>query len=569
MERRLAAILAADVVGYSALMSSDEAGTVALLRAHRETVFEPQVVRHGGRIAKLMGDGSLVEFASATGAVEAALAIQRKLATARSTITLRIGINLGDVSQEDDEIYGDGINIAARLEALAPNGGICLSAQVYDCLGATLASEFADAGVQRLKNITRPVQVYRWPASAGQLTQSDLEFNIGRSAAVTVARFEDTTANPVHRHIAAGLSEDLVTALSRIHGLRAVAIGADEPQVLVQKARELGTEFLLRGMVRVGGNRLRVSAQLIECANDEIIWGKRFDGTVDGDIFKYMDEVTDQIASGMQVHLSDGEQAVLWRREAGDDEAYDLFLEARAAYSEYNRRGNLRSRGLFEQSLSRSPEFVTALVGLARSHIEDAAYGWSEDKASSVAQAHLLLEQAFDLSPDHALAHSELAHLLMIEGKFDEARKSALRSVKLAPDVGDVFHVLAYVYICVGEFEEALKFAREAVRRSPTAPEFYLTAMAEAYIGLQDWSQALSVAKRILERRTGWLMVKVMEIIALQGGRREVEAKAAAQALCVSHPKFTTGRWLQMIPYADRHDVPELLTLLKATGVPE
>ena len=569
MERRLVAILAADIVGYSALMAQDEDSTLELLRVHRASVFEPVIAEHGGSIVKLMGDGTLVEFPSASGAVEAALAIQRRMAAAPGGIALRIGLNVGDVMDEAEDIYGDGVNIAARLEALAPAGGICLSGQLRDCLSPTLAAEFAEAGTQRVKNIARPIQVFRWPVSAGQLTQSETDVDLGRAATVAVARFEDMTTGAEHRHLAAGLAEDLITALSRIDGLHAMPVGGEDSSQLAPQARELGAAYLARGMVRTAGDRLRITAQLFDCTNDETVWADRFDGSTETDVFDFLDQVTDRIAAALQVHLSDGEQAVLWRREAADEKAYDLFLAGRASYADYSRRSNLRARTLYSEALERSPEFVSAIAGLARTYIEAAAYGWSDDRERSLAEARRLLEEAFALAPDHALVHSETAHLLMIEGRFEDARYSAQRAARLAPDLGDTFHVLAFQQLCVGEFHDALRNAREAVRRSPTAPEHYLTAMAEAHIGLRQFAEALPVVRRILERRPDWLSAQVLQVIALMGAGRETEAREAAAKLIADRPRFTVARWRRMIFFPDRDDIPGLCSMLAAAGVPE
>ena len=282
-QRRLAAILAADVVGYSKLMAEDEAGTLAALREHRKNLFDPETAEHGGRIVKLMGDGTLVEFPSVVEAVGCALAIQQALATEDGPIKLRIGINLGDVIIDGDDIYGDGVNITARLEALAEPGGICISSIVHESLGHRVEAAFCDAGDHKVKNIARPIRVYRWSAAdtgaSDQETLATLE-SLPEKPSIAVLAFDNMSGDPEQEYFSDGLAEDIITELSRFSELFVIARNSSfafkgKALDIKEVARQLGVQYVVEGSVRKAGNRIRVSAQLIDASAGAHIWADR------------------------------------------------------------------------------------------------------------------------------------------------------------------------------------------------------------------------------------------------------------------------------------------------------
>ncbi len=565
--RRLTAIVAADIVGYSQLMSENESAALSLVQQHRAEVFDPEVARHGGRIVKLMGDGTLVEFGSVVDAAGAALSIQRRMAEAGGPIRLRFGINLGDVIDEGSDIYGDGVNIAARLEAIAPAGGICVSAPVRECLTQDVAAEFADAGSHRFKNIARAVGVYSWPTGAalspgeeGELPQS--------TAIVAALPFDDLTGDPALKHLAAGFDEDLLAMLSSLDEVKLVtAPPAMREGSLAQAGRRLGADWILRGSVRAAGNQVRTGVQLIQCAADRIVWARRFDGDL-ADLFAFQDSVVEDIASTLQVTVTDGEQALVWRAEAGSPRAYMHFLSGRASYKEYRRSAIRRARESYQQAIDASPRFAAAIVSLARTHIEDATWGWSGDKAASCEKARKLLEGAFAIEPDHALACAEMAHLLMVEKEFDAGLDWALRATRLAPTLGDAYHGSAALLNCVGRFEDALHYSREAIRRTPAAPDFYFVAMNDAYIGLGRWRQSATLSRKILARRPDWLMNRVLLVIALMGLDQRRDSAREVDEIRRRSPQFSVAEWRRLLFFPDRQDIPALEKKLIDAGLP-
>jgi adenylate cyclase len=579
MERRLAAILTADVVGYSRLIRADEEGTIAAVRALREELINPKIDKHNGRIVKLMGDGILAEFPSVVDTVYAAVEIQQAVANHNTglpdnnRIEFRVGINLGDVVIDGDDIHGDGVNVAARLEALSEPGGICISGKVYEEVRDRTDFAFQDLGEQEVKNINRPVQVWRWsPEGSGTRgTVPVAEPPVG-SARIVILPFDNMSSDASNEHLADGLSEDLTTALSKIDTFdvvsRTAAFALKGRQIsAADTARKLGAGYAVEGSVRTSGNRVRFNAQLIDSETGGQIWAEKYDGSLD-DVFGLQDAITQQIVTAIEVHLSDGDQVILWHTEADDPKAYDYFLAGRNAYKEYSREGNMRARRNYQAALQISPKFASALAGLARTYIEDATFHWATDHSASLEEARRLLGQAFAIVPDHALARAEIAHALMEEGKFQEGKLEAKRAVETDPSLADAHHVLSTLHVCLGEHEQALRRLKQCEKLNPATPEFYEVNKVEALTGLKRYKEAQSVARSILARRPEWLMVHALAAIAAQA-LNDNEATAAAIAQIRSqNQRFTVSRWRKQIFYPNRADVPEWCDLLVRAGLP-
>lgn len=378
---------------------------------------------------------------------------------------------------------------------------------------------------------------------------------------LAVLPFDVISPDPEARFFADGFREDLVTALAKIDTL-AVASRAQGVKQQVAKER-----YVVGGSVRTAGKRIRITAQLIDNTDGSHIWVERFDGLPD-DIFAFQDSIVEQIVTALEVHLSDGAQVLGWRQEAGDPRAYLQFLTARTAYKEYSRAGNARARAGYLAALAITPGFLAAVVGLARTHIEDATWGWSPDRAASEGQTVRLLDQVFATVPDHAMARSELAHLFMVQGKFDEAWQEAQRAVESDPNLADPLHVLGIVLVCRGRHAEALRYIREALKLNRGVPEFYLIAMAEAYAGLRRFGDAAHILGQIVERRPEWLMARALLAICLIGLGKPQEAAAAVDAILRLSPRFTAARWRQRLFYPDRPDVEGLEQMLVRAGLP-
>src|SRR6201987_5423896 len=359
INRKLAAILAADVVGYSRLMASDEAGTLAALKQHRQTVFEPAVAAHQGRIVKLIGDGTIVEFASVVDAVNCALSVQRSGDSLQDEslhqprIVLRIGINLGDVIIEGDDIYGDGVNIAARLEAVAEPGGICISSIVNESVGNRIDVRFHDGGQINVKNIDRPIRIWRWhPGTAHVTVTNGRRFDTANPqphAAIAILPFTNMSGDPEQEYFSDGISEDIITDLSKIAGLMVIARNSSFAykgrSVDVRTiGRELGVQSVLEGSIRRAGKRVRITAQLIDTVTSGHLWGERYDRDLT-DIFEVQDDVTRRIVDALKLTLSPDERDRLADSKPSNLAAYDCLLRGRELML-----GNERSRKTFEKA---------------------------------------------------------------------------------------------------------------------------------------------------------------------------------------------------------------------------
>ncbi len=569
MERRLAAILAIDMVGYSRLMGVDESGTITRQKRHREAFIDPQIARYAGRIVKTTGDGLLADFPSVVDAVDCALAFQSALVDEeRETpeemrILYRAGINLGDIVFDGEDILGDGVNVAARLEAISPPAGLCVSDVVRQNLRGAVGESFEDMGEQSLKNIERKVRVWRWPAAnqdqVGPSRNATAERGENLPPAIEVRPFETLSSEADHRFYAEGFAEDIATAISKLDTLRVVSAGQGED------ANRAG--YHVKGSFRVAGPRIRCNVQLIEVADGRHLWSEKFDGQVD-EIFDFQDHITNEVVAALEVELSEGQQVRRWRRESGNPLAYEDFLKGRAAYKEHSRAGIARARTAYEAALDRSPTFHSAAAALARVHIEDATYGWSTDRDESLREARRKLDGVLAIDPDHPSVHVELAHALMVEGNFRAARLEAELGVALDPNDADAHQALAMLLVCLELPDEALRSARSAISLNPSTPEFYLIAMADAFIALGRDQEALAVSEKIIAKRPAWIMARVLNALALHGLGKEAEARDAVRGLLEISPSFSAGRWRRIIFYPDRADVPDLVERLVSAGLP-
>jgi len=568
MERRLAAILVIDMVGYSRLMGIDESGTITRQKAHRETFIDPEIAHYAGRIVKTTGDGLLAEFPSVVDAVDCAVAFQTALADEErdlpeeKRILYRAGINLGDIVIDGDDILGDGVNVAARLEAIAPPAGLCVSDVVRQNLRGAVGESFEDVGEQSLKNIDRKVRVWRWPAAnAGQTgatpnTTSGHDEN--QPPTIAVLPFETLSPDANSRFYADGFAKDIATAISKLDTLRVVSSGNTETSA---------ARYHVEGSIQVAGQRIRCNVQVVETGDGHHLWAEKFDGQIEN-IFDFQDRITDQVVAGLEIELAEGEQVRLWRQEAGDSLAYEEFLRGRSAYKEYSRPGNARAHAAYEAALDRSPTFLSAAAGLARTHIEDATFGWSSGREQSLQEARRVIDGVLAIDPNHASAHMELSHVLMVEGDFPAARLEGELAVALDPNSADAHNCLAYILVCLELPEEALRSARRAIGLNPGTPEFYFICMTEALLALKRYQEALAVCERIISKRPAWIMARVLKVLALQGLGKEAEARSEIEKLLEFSPSFTAKRWQKIIFYPDRPDIPDLIDRLVSIGLP-
>jgi adenylate cyclase len=552
------------VVGSSQLMEADEVGALACIAETFDTVIAPELARAKGRVVKTSGDGFLAEFASVVDAVSCAVAFQEEMARrseadAVPPLAYRAGINLGDVILKDGDIFGDGVNVAARLEAMAPAGGLCISEMVWQNLRGEMSHGFRDLGPQQLKNIHRQIRVWSWPDSGAGPGAAQVPFSgpaPSVHATLRIAPLSHSSRDPEAEDFAAGLAHDLGGSLGKIGTLHLTG------------TRTSGARYVIDGDARTSGRRIRCNIALREPARDTMLWTERFDGNLD-DMFDFQDRITEAVVSAVEIELSDGPQVRRWRAEAGSVAAYQMFQDGRAAYKEYARPANARAQRLFRQALEMAPDFLSASVGLARTHIEEAHFRWSEDKQSSLDAARDLIDGVLAIDPEHSAAHAERSHLLMISKDYAGGLLAAELAVAFDPSDADAHNCLSYLRNCAGRYEDALLSSRRAVSLNPSSPGFYLLPMVQAHIALERYDEAVGLAERILAERPLWLTTHALKAIALEGAGRHAAAATAVRDMLAINARFTIGGWKRLLHRPDDTTVPRQEALLKAAGLPE
>jgi adenylate cyclase len=483
--RRLAAILAADVVGYSRLMGADEEGTHERFKAHLLELLDPKIREHHGRIVKTTGDGVLAEFASVVDAVRCAGQIQRAMAdrdldlAEERRLRFRIGVNLGDVIADGDDIYGDGVNIAARLEGLAAPGSICVSGTVRDHIGDRLPYAFEDMGEQSVKNIARPVRVYALrPEGLADATPANLASTASHSPLVAAPRssivvlpFVNLSSDPEQQYFADGITEDLTTDLSRLAGMMVISRNTaftyrNKSTDTKQIGSELGVRYVLEGSVRRLGSHIRINAQLIDAESDTHLWAERFDGDT-SDLFALQDEITSRIAATLSIELVRAEAA----RPAQHPDALDYILRGRSAFSKSaSRETYIEAIALYEQALRLEPRSFEAQTLLARTLASRVLDQMTDTAAADIERAEGLVAQALAGWISSPLAHFAKGHVLRAKGRPADAILEYETAIALNPNWVFAYVALGACKILTGAMDEAIRLAEKAIRLSPRDP---------------------------------------------------------------------------------------------------
>ena len=528
-ERRLAAILAADVVGFSSLMEADETQTFANIKRLFNEVIEPQVHQHKGRVFKQLGDGFLVEFASVVNAVRCAIAIQTEMSVWRAIdegdLKLRIGVNLGDIIVDGDDVYGSGVNLASRLEAMAEPGGICVTAQAYDQLRSVLDAVYEDIGEQTFKNIAQPVRVYKVNASKepGSITcvrrsprRTSLPFRqalyaaiallvVGTSAwfvsgqlsgpndaadgtdrlAVAVRSFQAVADEKRALLVSEGLTEDIVTALSRVPELRVAdrnlvreseIEGADSRDL----AAALGVSHFLEGSIESRGEKLRINVRLVDARSGSNVWAQRYDRDTD-QLFEMRDEITLNVISSLHIELLDGQFSALTRKSTTSLDAWLLHREALGHAFKFTRSENEIAKRMLEEAVRLDPSFVIALVELGWRHVHDADNDWTASRSASLEIAEDIAYEARSIAPENASVHALISGILLLKGDHEESVAAAKRAVEAAPQSAEVTATYAWTLAYAGHYAEAIIVGRRSLELAPWSPEWYHLALAKAY----------------------------------------------------------------------------------------
>ena len=579
LQRRLAAILSADVVGYSRLMGLDEAGTLSRLNALRRELIDPTIAAHSGRIVKLMGDGALVEFASAVDAVTCAIEIQRQVCerdTANSEgnpIQFRIGINVGDVIIQGDDILGDGVNIAARLEGIAEPGGISISEEAWRQVQGKVAANFIDAGEQNLKNIARSVRVYHVEFDKERATSGARPLSLRDTPSIAVLPFQNLSGDSEQDYFCDGLVDDILTSLSKLAGLRVIARNSsfsykgrsvDVPDA----ARQLGVRYVLEGSVRKSGNRIRISAQLIDARDGTHLWAERYDRAID-DIFAIQDEITLVLATEMQVKLTEGEQARLRYTTTTNVEAWTYWAQGLSHFRQSISKERMRAaRSCWEKALALDPTSAALNGMLSSVHWLDARFGWWDDRETALDKARIYADRALELDPENADAFTASSVALTMKGQYDEAVVHARRAVQLAPGSADAAHFASFVLASAGYAKEAVGESKRAMALNPNYPPYYLGNLGYALRLAGQVEEAIAAFKAYDARVPGLGFGLTDLVILYQQSGQPDQAKHTAERFLSARPNFTITSWLKTQTIRDAGHLEADINALRSAGLP-
>jgi adenylate cyclase len=574
VQRKLAAILSADVAGYSRLMGEDEEATVRTLTSYRE-LMASLIAAHRGRVVDAPGDNLLAEFPSAVDAVECAAAIQEALADRNATLpdrrrmTFRIGINLGDVIVDGDRIYGDGVNIAARVQDLAEPGGICVSGTTYDQVESKVARGYDFLGEHAVKNIAKPVRVYRLRLPA-QPSSSEVGPGVGPGTpSIAVLPFDNMSRDPDQEYFSDGIAEDLITDLSKLSGLFVIARNSaftykGRPVKVQEVGRALGVRYVLEGSVRKAGDRVRITAQLVDAATGHHLWADRYDRRLD-DVFAVQDEITQAIVEALAVALTRGERGRRERRRTDSPEAYDCLLRGLDLLQRSTRETNVEARRLALRAIEIDPTYAEAHVLHGHTHFRDWSLGWSRDPGT-LDRALAAAERAVALEAALPAAHRVLAIILLWRREHERALAEGRRAVALAPSDADGHWAIGEV-LSWWRPAEAIAPVEQAMRLNPRYPATYLYTVGHAHYLMRRHQEALAALGRVTARNPDWFPAHAfLAATYAELGRLDEARRAAREALRIS-PEMTVREASARLPYHDPAMLARAVDAFRAAGL--
>ena len=578
--RRLTAIVAIDVVGYSRLMGEDESGTAQAVRERREA-GRPIVAAHGGRLFKTMGDGMLIEFPSIVAAIECALAVQEQMAEFNAEpseirpIVYRIGVHLGDVLIDGEDLLGDGVNIAARLEGVAEPGGVCISGLAYEHVRGRFETEFADLGERTLKNIARPVRVYAARvAPSGPARALAPSYVPGAETArpsIAVLPFANMSGDAEQEYFADGISEDIITALSKLSQLFVIARNSSfsfkGKHVLVREvARTLGVRYVLEGSVRRSGARIRITAELIDATTGGHIWAERFDREMT-DIFDVQDDVTAHIVSALSVNLTSGQLRRMAMARTDNLEVYDCYLKGRELWRKSDRQSNEQGRKLLERAIGLDPGFAPAHAFLAVVHTNELINGWSDSPETSRQNSIACAARAVALDDSNAEGHWAMGVVMMWSRRHDEALREAGRAIALDPNHSNAHASFGLTLHYAGRSEEALPYFDRATALDPVF-DLILHFRAQSHYAVGRYPEAAELSKQriAVNPRTDASRVLLAACLG-QMGRIEEAREAWREVLGVS-PSYSLDQRRKVLPYKNPEDFEHVVEGLQKAGLP-
>ncbi len=620
-KRKLTAILSADAEGYSRLMAEDEEATVRTITAYRE-VITGVVQKHKGRVVDSPGDNILAEFASVIDAVSSAVEIQDELRIRNAELPedrrmeFRIGVNLGDVIHEEERIYGDGVNVAARVESLAEAGGICVSGTVFDQIESKLPLGYEYLGEQSVKNIPKPVRIYKalmdpevvgkvigeqraeprrgqkvalvvvtalllivgglliWRTAFPPVQVASVEkmaFPLPDKPSIAVLPFSNLSGDPEQDYFSDGLTEEIISALGSVPKLFVIARNSTftykgKPVKVQQVAEELGVRYVLEGSVRKSGDKVRITAQLIDALDGHHLWAKRYDRNI-SDIFAVQDEITKKIITAMQVRLTEGEQIQAAARGTNNLEAYLKCLQGNELANQINPESNALAMELAEEAIALDPEYAWAYYVLGRTHLVSVWVGTSKSPKQSIAKAMELFKKAIVLDDTFAEAHGNLGFLYSMIKQHDKAIAQAEKAVALNPNSAWAHFMVGKTLFFAARCEESIPEYKKAIRLNPIPPNNYLWSIGLSYAYTGQHEEAMHWCEKAVREKPNDLLARVMMTVVYSLSGRDEEARVQAAEVLRIQPKFTLKGFAKKLTYKREGDREKFLGALRKAGL--
>lgn len=576
VQRRLAAIMSVDIAGYTRLMEQDEVGTLEALKALRTEIFAPTITSHDGRIVKLMGDGALVEFASIVDAVGCAVEVQKKLAMGKldgPPILLRIGVHLGDIIIEGRDIYGGGVNIAARLQEIAPPGGIAISASAHEHVAGSVEAEFVDDGEHHLKNIAAPMRVFRWDGTEGAMAAPEMPA-LPDKPSIAVLPFDNMSGDSEQEFFADGVVEALTAALSRIRSFFVIARNSafaykGRSVNVRQIGRELGVAYVLEGSVQRAGNRVRITIQLIETSEGRHLWADHYDGSLD-DIFDLQDKITERVAGALQPSIRLAEIERARHKRPQDLGAYDYTMRAIRHVWRLEREEADKALELLDKALAIDPDYPLALALAAWCWAQRSVYNWWGDTESARAEALSRAERAANLSSDDPLILAVLGAVHTFARNYGAARVLLERAIQLDPNAAWALSRLGWLETYAERPEAAVEHFERAIRLSPLDPMNFnnYVGLGSAYqVAGNDVAAVDYYQRALLERPNARWIHRNLAPALLALGRRE-EAEQSLATLREAYPDLTVAQFKEAMVFSPEF-LDRLGDLLAELGLPK
>jgi len=623
VERRLAAIMLADVVGYSRLMGADEDGTLAALKRVYGEVIDPSIAQHKGRIVKTIGDGLLAEFPSVLEAMRCAIAVQREMIqrsageSSETRLCFRIGVNLGDVIVDDGDIFGDGVNVAARLESIAETNGIAIAGSVYEQIHARLDVGYHDLGEQKLKNISDPVHVYqvRLDAAPDHVTRSGgqrmkgaglvaaglaiavaglsswwfvnglgepafpktsvemMAFPLPEQPSIAVLPFENLSDDASQAHLSDGLTENIISSLSNTPKMFVIASNSVSryrggSAKVQQVAADLGIRYVLTGGLQKAGDKLRITVQLIDAVSGRQMWSERYDRQ-SKDIFALQDEITLNIVTSLQVKLTEGEIAHIQRRGTNNLEAWLLVNQSMAQFQQLTKEANAKGKDLAQRAIDLDPKYPDAYIRLARAYLTEYQAGWVSDRGLAFKRSVELTKTALSLDSNYAVAYNVLGAISLYLGRHDDALAFARKAINLSPSYASAKASLGMNETYAGQPKNAIATVLSAMRLSPYYPDWFLKELGRAYFQAGEFDNAIASLEQHLQRNPDGGEAQILLAASHAALDRNDDARKIMRTFMDAHPNYTLKQYAEGEFYKNSDDLGQVLAALRKAGMPE